>query len=200
MLITGFGPFPGVSENPSAQLIEAIRDGHLRPPPGLAIATAVLPTDWEEVLTLTPQLYARHRPDAALHFGVAQESRGFRIEKLARNKTQQQPDIQGNLPPGSRIRTCSPHTLRGSMKAESVVLRLRALELPAAISSDAGSYLCNMQYYLSLAERQCRSPLRQALFVHIPAVPTTLEMQQVLTGAGAIIRACAAQLRGEVRP
>ena len=83
LLVTGFGPFPGVRDNPSERLVRRIAASRrLRRIPG-DLRTAVLPTAWEPVRLATPQLLAEHDPELVLHLGVHTRADGFRIERWA---------------------------------------------------------------------------------------------------------------------
>lgn len=196
LLITGFGPFPGVADNRATHLVEAIQAGAVRVPIGTEVLAAVLPTDWSGVTEGVPQLLSRARADGALHFGVADSARGFRIERVARNRTHQKPDVRGCLPRGKLIRSMGPRVLRSGVSPSRVQLTLRARGLRAELSGDAGAYLCNTLYYLSLAERQQQSgTLRDALFIHIPNGAVELSTDDLLAGAATILRTFVSHLR-----
>ena len=111
ILITGFGPFPGMRNNPSQWLVRSIDSGVIRLPPDLSVATAILPTSWQRVEERTPDLLTRHQPAIALHFGVHDKASGFRVERIARNRRKYVPDVDGKLPPGTHIRRGGLRTL-----------------------------------------------------------------------------------------
>lgn len=162
LLVTGFGAFPGVADNPSAKLVARLRE---RPPESGAarLAFAVLPVTWRMLGEDLPDLHARHRPAAVVHFGVAARRRMISIETRARNAgTLAQVDADGARradglldPAGPATRACTlaPHALRDAVAAAGVPVRL---------SRDAGDYLCNATYWMSLAAGLL------AVFVHLP--------------------------------
>src|SRR6266508_2722897 len=96
VLLTGFGPFPGVPENPSAWLAEALA-AHSA---GLEceLHSQVLPTEWEAVATLTPALCETLQPHVMIHFGLSEHAKAFRIERSAHNRTAPRADARGALP------------------------------------------------------------------------------------------------------
>ena len=69
VLLTGFGPFPGVPFNPSAVLIKALA-GRQRPAfAGITRTTHIFATAYEAVDHDLPKLFAR-KPDIVLMFGL----------------------------------------------------------------------------------------------------------------------------------
>ena len=68
VLVTGFGPFPGVAENPSAWLAETLAS---QPPKiDAELHAKVLPTAWQAA-ELMPRLYEKLQPHVMIHFGVS---------------------------------------------------------------------------------------------------------------------------------
>jgi pyroglutamyl-peptidase len=114
-------------------------------------------------------LFQDLRPVLALHFGVAADARGFRIETEGRNVCRNAVDAAG-LPPLSPILVDgAPDTYSAGLPISRIVQRLSDLGLPVSISNDAGRYLCNAVLYHALhtlaeTKRSCRVG-----FVHIPA-------------------------------
>jgi len=166
VLLTGFGPFPGVPDNPSAGLIEALAAA----PPTLDcdLHSQVLPTEWETVAALAPALHETLQPQVIVHFGVSERSKTFRIERSAHNRTTPRPDAKGALPASALVLAQRPERHDTRLPAAVLAAHLRARGLAATTSRSTGSYLCNYLYYLSLdwGARQETPPL--ALFVHIP--------------------------------
>lgn len=169
ILVTGFGPFPGMPFNASGALIRALAETPRRGIPGPRLITAVLPTDWRLALAQLRGVIAGARPHAALHFGVSARARGFAIETRAFNQTCARADCAGCQPPGRCIRRNAPGVLRATLPATRLVQRLRMAGIPAALSNDAGRYLCNAVMFESLWLAETgRIPC--AGFIHIPAL------------------------------
>jgi pyroglutamyl-peptidase len=166
VLITGFGPFPGVADNPSAWLAETLA-GEKRDVAG-TLHAEILPTSWESVAALTPSLFEALKPDIMIHFGLCQRAQGFRVELSAHNRVTHRADIGGALPPSHSVLAEGPARLDTQFPAAALANHLRAHGLEAAMSRSAGRYLCNFLYYRALdwASRQDRPTL--AVFVHIP--------------------------------
>ena len=100
VLLTGFGPFPGASINPSAWLAETLPE-RVRNLDG-DLYVRVLPTEWAQVAHLASHLHETLQPRVTIHFGLSQSARGFRIERSAHNRANLRADASGALP-SSRV-------------------------------------------------------------------------------------------------
>lgn len=167
VLITGFGPFPGVPRNVSAQLAEQVGDAIRQRFPSSEVATAALPTEWDIAPEHVVDLICELRPTLALHFGVSDIAHGFVIETIARNQAARI-DASGVLPELPVIEPLGPEEMPTQLPAGRIQARLQRLGLPARLSRDAGTYLCNAVFYRSvLAQRELGMGGRSG-FVHLP--------------------------------
>ena len=170
VLITGFGPFPGVPVNATMRLLPELAQSAPRMFPDVRFLAEVLPTEWSAGPRRLQQVLAAVAPDVALHFGVSSRARGFEIEQRARNACAASPDASGVLPPGSALHDKGAEHLAASLPVRHIVTRLRRLGIPAFVSRDAGAYLCNAALYHSLVcAKDERAAGRRVGFVHIPA-------------------------------
>lgn len=165
LLVTGFGPFPGMPRNPSAALARAL-GAALRCRAGPRPQVLVLRTAYAAIPgTLLPAL--AERPAAILMLGVASRARRIRVEARARNRASRlYPDASGRISARLDLDPEGPAARRSPVAAQALAI-LRRHGLDARASNDAGRYLCNASYYAALAS-DC-----PALFVHIPPVPRT---------------------------
>jgi pyroglutamyl-peptidase len=214
LLVTGFGPFPGVPFNVSAALVDYLASAAARIP--AEVHTAILPTHWRDGPAIAASKIREVRPDAVVHFGVSRRACGFQFETRAYNQCARLTDCAGTSAPGFYLRRSGPPVLRATLAASRLMQRLRLAGLPAYNSSDAGRYLCNATLYSSLHKAlslpETNRP--QVGFIHIPALPTTsqtpetgvfgwLELQR---GAVEILHGLASTLRtrthrtGRARP
>lgn len=168
ILITGFGPFPGVPENATTRLVPELQDRAKRAIPGHRIVAEILPTEWRAAPIRVEALIGKHKPVATVHFGVSSRAEGFVVETRGRNAVQDMADACGERPMSNCIVTDGPEVLASTFPASLIVSRLRRRGLPAALSRDAGLYLCNAVLYRVLAlGRGGASPLRSG-FIHLP--------------------------------
>ena len=164
VLLTGFGPFPGVPENPSGWLAETIAARtHL---PDWEVHGTVLPTEWNAIEALTPRLHSELQPHVMIHFGASTRAKGLRIERSAHNRTEHRADACGASPSNSCIAPNGATRLDTRLPTTALAAHLRAQGYAARVSDTCGRYLCNNLYYRSLQCAHARD--RDALFVHIP--------------------------------
>jgi len=203
ILITGFGPFPGAPFNPTEPLaVELAR----RPHPAFANVRRVahvFRVSYEAVDRELPALIAREKPQAFVMFGLAGRTKHVRIETRARNVlTRVVPDADGQIPLTAAIVPGAPMALSLRAPTHRLLMAARATGVPAALSHDAGSYLCNYLCWRAAEAARSGAP-RLIAFVHVPQVrraqvrsrrpAMTLED---LTAAGeAIVRAAIAAAR-----
>jgi pyroglutamyl-peptidase len=168
VLVTGFGPFPGAPSNPTQQLVARL--ARLRRPATaeLRLVTHVLPTSYAAVDQQLPLLIEQHHPDAIVMFGLAGRSKAIRIETLARNRiTRVYPDIDRRIPQATNIVPCE-RIQRGRAPFVQLAAAVRASGLPARLSRDAGTYLCNYGYWRALEHQSRAASPRLVVFVHVP--------------------------------
>ena len=163
ILVTGFGPFPGAPFNPTTPLVARL--ARLRRPAlaDIRVVPHVFPTSYAAVDRDLPQLIAAHKPDALLMFGLATRTRHLRIETRARNALALRADVAGSAPRGRAIAPGKPPALAMPAPARRLLAAARAGRVPAALSNDAGQYLCNY-----LCWQAARQGPRIAAFVHVP--------------------------------
>ena len=164
LLVTGFGPFPGVADNPSAAIARRVAGSPRWRRLGIETHALVLPTAYSAIEgILAPALKGGY--DGVLMIGVAGKAKRIRVERRAANRASVlMPDASGRR--GTRL-TLTPGSLhrRSRVAAAPVLARLRQAGLGAEISQDAGRYLCNACYFSVLSE-----PL-PVLFLHVPKAP-----------------------------
>jgi pyroglutamyl-peptidase len=190
ILLTGFGPFPGASENVSKWLVETLAASLSPARLRREVLGEVLPTEWREVSRRGPDLLHRHKPGLVLHFGLNPRARGFRIERSAHNRLHAKPDARGALPEWSAIIEAGHARLDTPIPAKDLARHLHQSGLPAATSRSAGSYLCNFLYYLSLDWAAKQEAPCHVCFVHLPPGPSEggpLTEAELLRGAEAAL-------------
>src|SRR5579862_8757747 len=166
LLITGFGPFPGVAHNPSEALIGALHKRRMRFEHwGVRLELRVLPVLYAAMVQRLDQLVAETKPDAILHFGLASRRKTIGIETCAHNRVSPRLIDAG----GARAENCSlklggPARIKTRIPAAAIVTNLRRAGIAAQLSRDAGTYVCNATFFHSLASQHAL-PVG---FIHIP--------------------------------
>src|SRR5690606_1355293 len=93
LLLSGFGPFPGVPSNPTELLVRRFA----AEPPGarFRLATRLLPTEFGGAAELLAGAIEAERPDAVVMLGVGGAG-PIRLERVARNGSRaERPDVAG---------------------------------------------------------------------------------------------------------
>src|SRR3974390_2571323 len=144
VLITGFGPFPGAPFNPTQPLARELARRRHPVFANVRRLAHVFMVSYEAVDRDLPALLASERPDALIMFGLATRARHVRIETRARNAlTPPLPAVRAPLPLPGAILAGGPAALPLRAPAQRLLVAARSTGLPAALSRDAGRYLCN---------------------------------------------------------
>jgi PTH2 family peptidyl-tRNA hydrolase len=169
VIITGFGPFEGCSENPSSAiaresvLILLSRDTR-------ATCHADIPVSLPDVRIFVDSLHkdASADPRVMIHLGVAAKLSEVHVECCAVNEATFRVADNSGLKPAhaSLIDADEFGAVRHSrLMVDDLVETLRTAGYSANTSSDAGRFLCNALYYFSLAASGHNS---YTIFVHVP--------------------------------
>lgn len=153
VLITGFGPFPGVPDNPSGRLARAL-DGARGP--GWQVVGLEIPTSYARAPGLTVQAARQHRVDVVIGTGVATARPFPELERTGRAALRPTPDADGVTAPPLPGPDLVPATLDLVRWGEA---------LGCGISEDAGGYVCNAWLH-QVAQALAPVPVG---FLHIPA-------------------------------
>jgi len=159
ILVTGFGPFLKVSDNPSGRLALSL-DG--RTLAGHKVVGRVLPVSYERAPALTLALVGEQGVfSLVLGTGVATTRTTACVESVAHAECGQQPDVDGQ---------CMLQL--GHKEVASTLDAARLADcLGAELSSDAGGYVCNAWLYRVAAAL----PQTAVGFVHVPSDGVAVE-------------------------
>ncbi len=149
ILLTGFGAFEGVAHNPAEQLARALDGAHLGSDRVVGLPVPVL---WDRAAALTVAVARAVGARAVIGLGIARGRLGLTVERVGR-PARRGVDARGVMPDGP---------LTGWVHATADVEAL-ARHLGAALSDDAGAYVCNDWVH------QVTSALSVPVaFVHLP--------------------------------
>ena len=201
ILLTGFGPFPGAPFNPTGRLVEKL--ARSRKLAGARRTAHVFHTSYEAVDRELPLLLMRNKPDVLVMFGLASRTRHVRIETRARNALSRViPDASGIMPRSASIVAGATLDLTLRTPAQRLVRAARSAGVAAAVSRDAGSYLCNYLCWRATEAAAQPSGPKVAAFVHVPKVrnrrgtqAAPLTFDDLLRAGEAIVLAAAAAAR-----
>lgn len=168
ILVTGFEPFGGERQNPSAEVIKLLSDviG------GAEIIKLTLPVVRFTCVRAVEQAVEAHRPDVVLAIGQAGGRANLCVERVAVNLDDYRiPDNEGNQPIDEPVVPGGPDGYLCTLPVKQIVAAMQQEGIPAGESLSAGTYVCNHLFYSVshlLAER-CSGA--RAGFIHIPYLP-----------------------------
>lgn len=160
ILVTGFGPFGAVTDNPSGRLAETSG----RPFRVLEVAYEAADAFLE---ALDPESF-----DILLMLGVATDRSSLTPELFARNSRGGTPDVRGVSPEGP-IEEGQPLLIESTLWDPHLLAALEVVD-DLHTSLDAGSYLCNYLSYRALR----RFPEKRVGFLHVPPFEKVSEERQ----------------------
>jgi len=188
LLVTGFGPFPGVARNLSGWLAQELARSH-----DAELVAAVLPVCWQGAWAALAPLLDAERPRHVVLFGVSAGARGFCLEQYAYNEVAHTVDALGRHPRAEWLSTRGPAMRKASLPDGEIAAALAGAGLPVETSRDPGRYLCNATLYRTLEWAE-QSGAARAGFIHIPSgiaknspAGLNLNTTDLLTGARLIV-------------
>lgn len=164
LLLTGFGPFPGVADNPTALVAEALQNSRID---GCRIVSAVLPVAHPDAAHEVARHWRLDKAAGVLHLGVATQATLLRVETLAHNELNfRVADVAGHQPLGQAIDPARPlqACLAGPWPVDPLLEALARQGLPAERSVDAGRYVCNATWW------SCLHAGIPSQFLHVPPI------------------------------
>ena len=187
VLVTGFGPFADVADNPSAAVARRLAD---EPPGGVDVHAETLPVEYDAAAERVAALIEELRPDAVLCLGVARGRGRIDFEALARGGCGGGLDTAGKTPERSRP---MGDVRRATVPVEALSRHLDAGGESVGVSTDAGGYVCDHVMYHAL--RATESAHTLAGFIHLPDPASAIGAGWTLATLTGRVRAALEYLR-----
>lgn len=172
LIVTGFGPFQGVEDNPSR--IVAKNAVHVLMAKGYDVQYTELVVSMKAV-----QQFYQRLPDSdtfVLHIGVNARAKTMFLESEAFNEaTFSVPDEDGEQPNKEKIMPIYEfnESIKNKIDIDAAVKEL----MPRfQRSDDAGRFVCNYAYFFAL--HNTKSKIRGAQFIHVPYFDKVSETDQ----------------------
>ncbi|KAF2876008.1 hypothetical protein BDV95DRAFT_537799 [Massariosphaeria phaeospora] len=199
VLITGFGPFSGIPNNPSFGIASRLPSS-LPNDIELIVHPYAVPVAYHPTLNAVSRLYSEVQPDLSLHMGVAEGRTYFAIEQTSRRNVYHIiSDVDGQVftpEENEAVWAGQPELLSTELDLNAVVAdwknRTADFTWPfSATSSDVmsvndvqwsdsvGNYLCGFIYFAGMAEMGSngKNKKRDVSFMHVPLLKTEEELQ-----------------------
>jgi pyroglutamyl-peptidase len=180
-LVTGFDPFGGRSNNPSADLV-ALLEGELDD----KINVGILPTSYQRGWDAMRNLIRQVRPSSVLMFGFSSRVEGLRLERDARNRDYSRKLDNDGRTGAETIVSNGPASLRALADVNRLVEQLTHEGVPAIASESASGYVCNHVYYRTLMAADGEG-ISHCLVVHVGDWSLSSEREKICQGAGTLV-------------
>jgi pyroglutamyl-peptidase len=169
-LVTGFQPFAGLPDSPSAMLLPRL-DG--RVVNGVTIRAECMPVSLADMPRTVARQIRAHRPVFVVLLGLAAGECVLRCETTAINRLDLGVADNHGLRPadGRPIDPSGPAARQASWDAAALTGALCAAGLPARVSHFAGTHLCNAALYTALATMEAEGLTGPCGFLHLPYLP-----------------------------
>lgn len=169
LVVTGFLPFGGDSENPSRLVAHALDGTRLA---GVPVIGAELPVRSHDVLGVLEEIWGL-RPSVVLHLGLAGGRAQVSVERVAVNLLDfALPDEAGERLEDGEIVPGGPAAYFSTLPLRPILHRLRAEGVPSHLSLTAGAFLCNQVFYLTQHHYGPTEEPTLSGFVHLPYLPS----------------------------
>ena len=168
ILVTAFDAFGGEDINPALEIARRLphKIG------GTRIITAEIPTEFALAARVAQENIDKHMPDAVVCLGQAGGRHAITPERVAINLIDAPiADNAGALLVDAPINPAGPTAHFATLPLKSMVQAIRAHNIPAELSTTAGTFVCNFLMY-SVLDYLAASDLDiPAGFIHVPYIP-----------------------------
>ena len=190
-LVTGFEAFDGAAVNASIAAVRQLpaRLGEL------VITTVELPTAFARAPAALTTAIADCNPDLVLCVGEAGGRDVLSIERVAINLCDaRSADNDGACPRETAVVAGGPAAYFSTLPVVEIADALRAAGLPAEISNNAGSFVCNQVFYTLMRLVAMSGHRWRGGFLHVPHAFDALARPQARMPLDDITRAIALTL------
>jgi pyroglutamyl-peptidase len=185
VLISGFEPFSGRDNNPTALLVDALNNRDIEIPAELVVDQVLLPVTFEKSFEVLQEKISAFNPDMVICFGLAAKRETIELENTAVNKIHADiKDNNGEAPLDQLISPDSPETYLSTLPIQGIAGALQKEGLPVKISNDAGNFVCNYLFYRLMETNQDTE--RLCGFIHVPLLET-LSFSELLKSVSVIL-------------
>ncbi|MCB1577308.1 MAG: pyroglutamyl-peptidase I, partial [Xanthomonadales bacterium] len=170
--VAGFEPFAGESVNPSAEIARSLDGESIA---GHRLVGAVLPVSFAEAPIALADLLERWRPALVIALGQAGGRSEVSLERIAVNLIDARiADNAGLQPIDQAVLEDGPGAYFTSLPVKAMCAAMRALDVPAALSLSAGSFVCNQVFYWLAHLLATEHTGLRGGFIHVPWLPGQL--------------------------
>lgn len=188
VLLTGFEPFNNASLNPSQEVIRRITHSSL-------VAKEVLPVTFSSATKRLIELIELHQPEVVISLGQAEGRSQITPEQVAINLDDAKiADNAGEIATERKISKEGPDAYFTTLPVRSIVAKLQAKQIPAALSLSAGTFVCNHLFYN--LQSYCKEREILSGFIHLPLMDEqsaefpgkpTMRIEEIVRAIGLVL-------------
>lgn len=168
LLLMAFEPVGSLRLDPSRQVAEQLSEKLLRD--GVQAEAVLIPGSFARCGEEARRQIGRISPQVVMALAQRGSCEGIAFERRARNLIDAEiPDREGVQPKKTLIVQGGRAIYETALPIEQMAEAVRQKEIPAGISDDAGTFVCNTLYYHLL--RAAEAGNFGMLFVHLPYLP-----------------------------
>jgi pyroglutamyl-peptidase len=169
VLVTGFEPYAGRGSNPAYDTMRAL-DG--RTIAGTDVIGRALPVAIRSIKSNIAAILEEITPSAIIGIGLWPGEPMIRLERVGLNIADFEiADNEGAIWRDAEISGNGPAARLASLPLRRIEEELLAADIPARLSSTAGTYLCNACLYSFLEAVEQRTRHIPCGFIHVPYTP-----------------------------
>ena len=168
ILLTGFQPFGGLTDNPSARIVYvmdgAVINRH-------RVVAHTLPVTFKDAPVILERLLVQFEPKLVMCLGLAVGEEVIRLERQAINQVDFRiADNAGQIVKGPVVQG-GPQSYQSRLPLDSIREALHRHHIPARISNCAGTFVCNALMYSALNLCTREDDYTACGFIHLPCLP-----------------------------
>jgi len=186
ILLTGFEPFEGQTENASWSAVQQVAAGW----DGEPLEIRELPVSFRGARQALRTAVAELSPTLVIGVGEADGRSAVGIERVAVNLIDARiPDNDGSAPVDVPVIAGAPAAFFSTLPVKTALTAARATGVPVEVSYSAGTYVCNATFY-ALQHLLASRPDVRSGFLHVPR--SGVSPEQAATALVAILETAVA--------
>lgn len=153
VVISGFDAYENVDVNPSREVpLELEKTGVTLPEgdewSGVKVTSVILPLSFAASWPLLLDTIRQARPQVIIATGLKRRNRGIALERCATNLMDaDKPDADNVQPRRTPIDPTAPAAYWTQLPLRKILSMFAEQKIPATLSSDAGTFICNSLFY-----------------------------------------------------
>ncbi|NMN00199.1 peptidase C15 [Bifidobacterium sp. DSM 109958] len=204
VVVCGFDRYDGVEVNPALEVPRALAERGLGAPVDaddpladaeVSISAVPIPVSFTKSWPALLAAIEASRPQIVVAMGLKRAARGIALERCATNRVgDDRPDADNMIPRHEVINPDGPAAYWTRLPLRAILADFTEGGIPATLSSDAGTFVCNSLFY-QLLDWSVRQERVIAGFVSLPPVNESgdrsmpgLSLEEQIRAGRAVVR------------